>query len=174
MGLAEMNFDAIASSDIERLISEGTAEGIAIEYKRDMYGTSDGDKREYLKDVSSLANTFGGHLVIGLDEVGGVPTAITSIVKNGDLELQRLESLARDALEPRILGVRMRAIPHNGGYVFLIRVPRSWNGPHRVSFKGSTRFFGRTSSGAYELSVEELRSRFNASATAIERARELR
>jgi predicted HTH transcriptional regulator len=32
---------------------------------------ADADVREFLKDVSSFANTAGGHLIIGMDEAGG-------------------------------------------------------------------------------------------------------
>lgn len=175
MGLADKSFDSIVEDDLYQLIADGVPEGARIEYKRETYGSADQDKREFLKDVTSLANSFGGHLVLGLDESGGVASAITPIRGDADQELLRLESLARDGVEPRINGLRMRWLPiAGGGYAVVIRVPRSWNSPHRVSFKGAMRFYGRTSAGAYELSVEELRDKFNSSATAVERAVALR
>ena len=51
---------------------------------------------------------------------------------NPDTELQRLESLARDGIEPRIVGLQMKAVSVTGdGIVFVIRVPKNWNPPHR-------------------------------------------
>jgi predicted HTH transcriptional regulator len=43
-------------------------EGVLVDYKRSTYGRSDNDIMESLKDVSSFANTSGGHLIIGVDE----------------------------------------------------------------------------------------------------------
>lgn len=54
-------------SDLEQLISSGVQENARVEYKPDVYGSADADKKELLKDVSSLANTFGGHLIRAMD-----------------------------------------------------------------------------------------------------------
>lgn len=40
-----------------------------------MYGDSDADRKEFLKDMSAFANARGGHPIIGIDEAAGVPTA---------------------------------------------------------------------------------------------------
>ena len=48
----------------------------------------------------------------------------------------------------------------NGRYVMIIRSQRSWYGPHRVIFKGDSRFHGRTTNGKYELDVTDLRNAF--------------
>lgn len=56
----------------------------------------------------------------------------------------------------------------------MVSIPRSWHAPHRVSYKGSSKFYGRTSAGVYELSVDELRAKFSAAATAVDRARSFR
>jgi hypothetical protein len=42
----------------------------------------------------------------------------------------------------------------------VIRIPRSYRGPHRVIFKEWNRFFARSSAGRYQPNVEELRSLF--------------
>ena len=62
----------------------------------------------------------------------------------------------------------------NGRCAFVVRVPRSWNPPHRVNFKNWNRFFARNSNGAHEVNVEELRALFTASASVAERVREFR
>jgi hypothetical protein len=64
-----------------------------------------------------------------------------------DQEKQRLESLVRDRMEPRIVGVRMRAVAlGNGRYALLIRVPKSWNQPHAVVHNPPARNIDRISS----------------------------
>jgi hypothetical protein len=58
--------------------------------------------------------------------------------------------------------------------VLVLRFPRSWNLPHRVTARNTSRFYGRNSAGAYELSVDELRALFGAGATAAELIRAFR
>jgi Putative DNA-binding domain len=173
VALLNVSFDAVSEAHLQDLVSTGVPEGVLIEYKRTTYGSNDADVKEYLKDVSSFANTHGGDLVIGIDEKGGLATKVPGVAGlNPDTELQRLESLARDGIEPRIVGVRMKAVSvSGGGVVFVIRVPKSWNPPHRVSARKTNRIYARNSTGAYELSIEELRVLFASGATTIDRIR---
>src|SRR5687768_7608566 len=111
MSLTNKGLDQVTEADLSDLISAGVSEGPLYEYKGEMYGNSDADVKEYLKDVSSLANMAGGHLIIGVHEIGGVATEIRPLLQSdADKEIQRLENLARDGLEPRIVGVQMRAV----------------------------------------------------------------
>ena len=162
--------------DLQELKDVGVPEGVMIEYKREIYGNSDSNKKEFMKDVSSFANTSGGHLIIGISEKGGIASGLKPIAQiDPDRELQRLESLARDGIEPRIVGIRMKAIQTStGGYIFVIRIPKSWNPPHRVSAKGHNKYYKRTSAGAYEVSVDELRVLFTSAATIQDRVRAFR
>ena len=43
------------------------AESERLEFKREAYGRADDDVREFLKDISSMANAAGGFLLIGVD-----------------------------------------------------------------------------------------------------------
>lgn len=167
----DKNFDAIDESTLAALQTNGVTEGPTLEFKRDTYGSGDDAKKEFLKDISALANTLGGHLVIGVDEVEGAAGPIVPLTLDTDAELLRLENLARDGIQPRIVGLRMRAVPVSGGRVLILRVPRSMNAPHRVSFRASNKFYARSSAGTYELGVDELRASFTASASALDRAR---
>src|SRR6266481_5134529 len=107
MSIARSNFDDISESDLNDLIQAGVPEGLAIDYKRDAYGMSDSEKKEALKDLTAFANSVGGHLIIGMDESGGVPTGFAGL-HDPDALINRLEALVRDGVEPRIVGVRMR------------------------------------------------------------------
>jgi hypothetical protein len=131
---------------------------------------NDAGKRELLADVSSFANTAGGDLVFGMAESAGAPTAIPGVqIGNTDQEILRFDSIIRDGLSPRIRHTT-RAVPlANGGYVLIIRSERSWFGPHRVVFKGDSRFYGRTTNGKYELDVTDLRNAFLFASAVTER-----
>lgn len=168
-----VDLDQIAERDLDSLVENGVAEGIQFDYKSQLYGTSDLEKREFLKDVSSFANTSGGHIIIGMTENAGVPTSVIGVQGDLDLEKQRLESLLRDRMEPRISGIRMQAVAlGNGRYALVIRVPKSWNHPHAVVHNQSRLIFARNSAGAHMASVDEMRSLFLAGATLLDRARE--
>src|SRR4051794_2858709 len=129
MPLTRTNFADLCEQDLMDEISAGVPEGVQVDYKRDTYGRLDADVREFLKDVTSFANTAGGHLVIGVDESEGIPTAplcaLTAI--NVDEELQRFENLLNSGIEPRVFGIQMKAVQiAAGGVVIVIRVPKSW------------------------------------------------
>lgn len=175
MPLRSIPIDDITEEDLLALIEAAVPERQEVDYKRDMYGRADGDKREFLADVSSFANTAGGHLIIGMAEESGAPVELPGIDGNVDAEKQRLESLAHDGLEPPILGLRMASVPlANGGHAIVIRIPRSWNPPHRVVAHGSNRFYARNSGGKYEPKVEQLRQLFLVEPSLAERIRDFR
>jgi predicted HTH transcriptional regulator len=153
MSIGRSNFDDISEADLNDLVQASVPEGLVIDYKRDPYGNSDADKKEALKDITSFANSAGGHLIIGMKETNGVPTGLTGL-PGVDLDalINRLESLVRDGVEPRIVGIRMRRVNLTGGGAsVVIRVPRSWNPPHRVSAAKTNRFYVRNSGGAHEV-----------------------
>lgn len=167
MAIDRPDFDGLNEADLQSLVEAGAAEGHRLEYKREPYGAGDDAKREFLKDLSSFANSFGGHLIIGIEEKDGSAAELVGFAA-ADLDeiKQRLESLARDAIEPRIVGIRIKGVPLSGGGAALVlRVPQSWNPAHRVNLKGLNKYFVRNSSGAHEASVEELRNLFTKAAS---------
>ena len=175
MSLSNIAFEDISEQQLLDQIQAGVPEGVLVDYKREAYGGGDADVKEFLKDLTSFANMAGGHLIIGMEEDAGVPTAITALAGDSDQELQRLENIARDGIEPRVAGLRMKAIPiESGGYVIVLRIPKSWNPPHRVSARNTNRIYGRNSAGAYEFSIEELRVVFTFAASALDRVRAFR
>ena len=96
-------FDQIEIDDIFQLKSNGIPEGKTIEYKLSIPGRKDQDKKEFLADISSFANTMGGDMIYGIQEENGIPKQILGInVADVDSEILRLESLIRDGIEPRI------------------------------------------------------------------------
>lgn len=176
MSLERPDFDNLAEADLAELLAIKVPESIRLDYKRDMYGSTDSEKREALKDISSFANTAGGHLVIGVTEAAGVPSAIDGVTcDDPDAVLTRINQLAINGLEPRIEGLRVRSVPlGNGNHCFVVRVPRSWNSPHRVISQNSNRFWVRNTSGAHEANVSELRTLFTLGADAATQARRFR
>jgi hypothetical protein len=173
VALTRSDFENLGELDLQTLRENEVGEGMALDYKQALYGAADADKKEFLKDVSSFANTAGGHIVIGVAEDAGLPTQIVGVEADLDTEMLRLESLMRDRLEPRIVGVRIKPVPlENGRRALVIRIPKSWNPPHAVLQNKSRLIFARNSAGAHEASIDEMRTMFTAGADLLERARE--
>jgi Putative DNA-binding domain len=177
MTLRSIPLEAIEESDLQRLIEVRVAEKRDIDYKRDTYGNRDQDHGEFLADVSSFANTAGGEIVIGMDEQGGVPTGFCPLQIDTNAEILRLENIARSGLQPRVFGFAARAVPMaGGGFVLVLRIPRSSNQPHRIVRQGpgNHRFWARSSAGKYEPNVDELRALFTRAPRLADRIRDFR
>ncbi len=174
--------DSITEQDIQELIDTQIdaqkAERKTVEYKQAFPSGADNDKKEFLADVSSFANTAGGNLLFGIEERAGIPVKITGIqVDDADAYKLRLESMLRDGIAPRLPRVDVHPVALNSKpnhYVFILRVQKSWLTPHRVSFKDHGHFYARNSGGKFRLDVTELRTAFELSGTIVEHIRDFR
>jgi Putative DNA-binding domain len=161
----------ITEADVVELKSAGVQEGQTIEYKRDLPGTRDEDKREFLADVSSFANANRGDIVYGVSEAQGVITDIVGVSSpDVDSEISRLENLVRDGIAPR-MNSSFRVVPGTAGKVLIARIEKSWIGPHRVIFRGHDKFYARTSAGKFPMDVSQLRTAFLQSESLSEQIR---
>lgn len=169
------NFDEYVYADVQTLLTGQVPEDTALDYKRDSPGSTDLERKEFLADVSSFANAGGGDLILGVDEVGGVPTEIKGVATDdADALIRQLDDLIRSGIQPR-LRVHIRAIPTPMmTTVIWIRVEQSWDAPHRVVFRGWDKFFGRSSAGKHPLDITELRHVFQRTGGVIEAVEQFR
>jgi len=135
-------FDQATKADVEQLVSGQVPEGRELDYKQQLPGNTQDDKREYLYDLTSFANTSGGVIIFGIREQrdpNNAPTGLPADVVglggiNTDKEIQRLESLQLTGVERRVPGVRFKVIDGlANGPILLVSVPRSWASPHIVT-----------------------------------------
>ena len=169
--------DSIEESDLQQLIDNQFPEGKTIEYKKALPGNSDGDKKEFLADVSSFANAAGGDLIFGIREDSGVPVELHGLqVSDVDAEILRLESIIQTGIAPRLFRmVEVQPVSLQSKrqrYAIVIRIRKSWISPHMVI--SNSKFFTRNSRGKYQLDVSELRTAFVLSETTTERIRNFR
>ena len=129
-----------------------------------------------MSDVTALANSDGGDLVIGIRAEKGVARELVGLQNFApDDRLNQIENLLRDCVQPRVSGVRLLPVPlASGGHALVIRVPRSFAAPHMVRHLGITRFCGRNSNGKYDLDIHEIRSAFLAGEGLSDRLRRFR
>lgn len=162
---------------VESYITNKVAEGRTVEYKGKLPGGTDEDKKKFLATVSSFANASGGMALYGVEAEDGVPTGKIGLAAgtNLDQELLRLEDILRAGLDPRLPGLRVETVVGLGaGPIIAVVIPRSWVGPHMVTFKNSSRFFTRTSAGKHQMDVVEIRNAFLFSESIPERMRAFR
>lgn len=166
----------ISLVEINSLITNQVRESKSIEFKRDLPGERDKDKREFLADVSSFANSVGGDLIFGIEETQGAATSINGLtVDNIDNEILRLNNIIQSGLDPRLPAVEIHPIDtENNSWVLILRIRQSWVSPHRVIFNGHDKFYARHSAGKYPLDVGELRNAFTATDTIAHRIRDFR
>jgi len=162
---------------VNRLLNDKVAEKKTLDYKRDLPAATLDDRKEFLADVSSFANTEGGILLYGIGEKNGIPTTIEGL-KAADLDAEqlRLQSMLLDGLQPRLPDPpEIEVLPNLEGHrLLVVRISRSWLGPHRVVLGGHGHFYGRVSSGKYRLDVAQLREAFLRSETLVERLKAFR
>ncbi len=166
----------VSLPDIQTLCDNKVLEGRFIDFKAEPIGGSDRDKREFLADVSAFANASGGDVVLGVKTEDGAAHEICGIVLDDpDKEKQRLSNIVRDGLEPRVAGVDIAwlQIEEKRG-ILVIRAPRSWSAPHRVTFLKDMNFYVRNSAGKSPMSVDELRQAFNSGRDLVDRLRAFR
>ncbi len=168
--------ESIDKTDLLYLIDNSVLEKKTLDYKEKFSGTDKDDKKEFLKDITSFANSSGGDIIYGIKEQNGVPVELVGIPNvEVDAKILWIEDLVRQAVKPRIPGIKIQPVDLGEGLVALIiRIPKSWRSPHCVTFQNWSRFFARSSNGVYQLDVDELRSAFILSETLGEKINNFR
>jgi predicted HTH transcriptional regulator len=72
MALNDIDFDALGETNLAAAIGEGLRCGTEVAFALEAF------EPPFLKEVSSLANMRGGHLLIGIDGKGGVASGFAA------------------------------------------------------------------------------------------------
>lgn len=170
------SIEEITEDDLVQLIENKVFEKRTMEYKECFPRNSDKDKKEFLADVSSFANAGGGDLLFGISSTNGIPVQIIGFDENIiDQEKTRLENIIRDCIAPRLTSINIHTIRlRDKKVIMIIRIYKSWNSPHWVTYNNHNKFYMRNNSGKYPMDVSELRIAFNLSETLIEKIKRFR
>ncbi len=152
----------IDESVLLRLISTPVPEGDRIEYKELLNLTSDEQKKKFLAGVASFANSSGGDMVFGVEARDGQPIALKALPAfNYDRVSLQIRDLVRTGIQPPIYTAEPHAVKLNsGGEVLVLRIAKTWAGPHLVTYNGEHRFYIRHGGGKRLMDVGEIRTAF--------------
>jgi hypothetical protein len=182
MSIHHLPLTQVDAALLDELVANTVAESRMLDYKERLPGDSDADKRELLADVTAFANSAGGDLIYGVKErrkgskATGEPEAVVGLPDIVlDEVMLRLDATLRTGMDPRIPGLVLHPVLRPPGPPCLvIRIPRSPHGIHMVTYKGSSRFYGRGTNGCFELDWGQIRSGFLQAEGAHERVRRFR
>ncbi|HEX3933110.1 MAG TPA: ATP-binding protein [Puia sp.] len=160
--------DTLKEEDILRLVSNKIPENKSLDYKRDLKLSQDKDRKEFLFDVTSMANTDGGCLVYGIEEAKdekgqntGIPEMIVGFgIDNFDKLAQAIEDNIKGNTEPRITNIALNPITVKNKNVLVVGISKSLGLPVMVTFNETNKFYRRRNSGKYCVDVYELNQMF--------------
>jgi len=154
----QKSFDNITNADIQNLIDIKYKECQRMEYKKEMYSRNDNGTKEMLRDISAIANAYGGYLIIGIEaDKKGIPKNPIN-VDNAEIERDRIEKSCLSSIEPRISGLKCKTVQvSTGENIIVVFIPRSLKKPHMVTFSGLNQFWKRYNDKKLHMSVEEIR-----------------
>ena len=166
---------------LQRVCDENWEESSKLDFKRELPKQSDSGKKEFAKDVCAMANANGGDLIYGIEEKKDAVNSLKpiSFEEHSPSETkERLIQILSTRLEPQLRGVQFEKVSLEKGYVLLVRVPQSFDGPHCV-LDGDNGVFKRTFMvrdhiSTRTLSYEELRRSFDRNGMLLKMAQDFR
>lgn len=156
--------DQISEADLIGLQREQIAESIRLEFKRQLNTGTNADKLEAAKDVSALANSVGGRIVYGIDEVelpDGSKAAGQLVPMSDGVVQEALENIINSAIQPRPR-FRIQKVSVTGGFVLILEVYPSYDRDlHMVIGYKESRFYRRGEQSTLRMTEPEIREAYS-------------
>ncbi len=173
--------DKITEQDLEEWVKVRPPESRSLEFKSEFYKQDEKGKHELCKDITALANTIGGHLVIGIETSKKNEDRAVRLVGIEEQQLREngygwIYDVLGHHVEPKLRGVIYQPVTlSDGKVVLIIQVPQSVLRPHAVTTKdGRFEWWVRHGPRCDFLDVPQIRQAFLASGTIAQRMREFR
>jgi predicted HTH transcriptional regulator len=148
----------ITEKDLREMVIQREQESQVLEYKREPYKRNDEETREMLRDITSIANAFGGDLLIGMEEDADEAALQLIGIRNPEEESQRIVSSCLSNISERIDGLRIHPVLlQDGSSVLVVRIPRSLRAPHMITFRGLNQFWIRHDRQKSPMSIHEIK-----------------
>ncbi|MFD4723390.1 helix-turn-helix domain-containing protein [Streptomyces sp. NPDC058423] len=132
--------DDFTEDDLQRAVDNQVSEGVDLDWKKDFYQGTDAGKKELAKDVSAMANTVGGLLVIGVDDgKKDHAHALAPFESTPGRGEEWIRSVLANWIQPVVpnVGVRSLKSADEGKIYWVLTVPPSTQMPHAVAAPGN-------------------------------------
>ena len=162
-GLLSISIDQIIEGDLLELVEvKRVREHVGLDYKSASYSHTHAGAVNLLADVTAMANSRGGYILIGVEEdrnaPDGTPNNLNGI-ENGDVEATWIQSICLSSIDERIPGLRIRDIHLTNGYhCIVIQIPNSPKKPHMVVHERHRSFHMRHGRSNTLIGMQEVRS----------------
>lgn len=145
-------------NDIHALIGVAK-ENTVTEFKQVLKIATEAERKEFLADVSSFANKYGGRLLFGIAESKGIAAGLAplDIPDEDNLALQ-LQSIIRDGIAPSINFELAIINVSDGKGVIVIQIGPGSEKPYCIIYKRWEKYFSRNGNGKYPMSPGEVKS----------------
>ncbi|MFX0197378.1 MAG: helix-turn-helix domain-containing protein [Candidatus Hodarchaeota archaeon] len=131
MSIFSKQVEDIVFEDIQELLAQRVQENIRLEYKKELPPKK--DKDELVKKLSSMSNTYGGYIIIGMEEDGhGNPLSICGVSQKKGFKQQVVQWCYQEVYPP-ITPFVSNPIPNetaNNTVIYVVYVDMSLDAPH--------------------------------------------
>ncbi|MFJ3825577.1 AlbA family DNA-binding domain-containing protein [Streptomyces nodosus] len=172
--------DDLTEDDLQRAVENNIPEGVDLDWKNDFYKGTDAGKKELAKDVSAMANTAGGMVVIGVDDGhqdhAHALAPFDPVQGHGE---EWIRSVLANWIQPVVPNVGVRPVKSEskaGKIYWVLTVPPSTQAPHAVAAPGNDYNFrvhvrhGTTTRTLAESEIaQRYRDRFQAASDDVDR-----
>ncbi len=165
---------ALTKESLSEFLSNKIPEGGHLDYKLKLPDNKDKGYKEFLKDITSFANSVGGNIIIGVNE----PKENSEIslsdfgIEEGVEIAHNLERVATTSVEPPISGLKIVAVQvSDEKHCIVVHVPPSLSKPHMVNHKGHRTFYIRHWESSDPMTTHEIRESVISSLSAEERVK---
>lgn len=161
----------ISSKDIEELNEEALKVFLQKKYRENRFldyklkyekQSVDEAKEEFLADVTSFANHYGGNIIIGVEELeeegaSSQPGELIGI-EEGNEAAEMYRNLCDTSIDPPVHGLVVKDLfLTNGKWAIVVYIPISLRRPHMVTFKGRNRFYIRRDDRTVKMTADEVK-----------------
>jgi Putative DNA-binding domain len=171
LGVSLADCDEVA---LGRLVDGAIREDADLEFKSELYGNSDSDRRALAGDVAALANAGGGLIILGVREEDAVAVELTPVPLS-DAEELRIRQIVASNVAPHVAFDlhRLESGDERTKGWYLLAVPKSSWAPHAVRVGDALRYPRRDGAGIRLLAESEVadayRNRFTAAQVQVQR-----
>jgi|MTBAKMStandDraft_1061839.scaffolds.fasta_scaffold10264_1 hypothetical protein len=149
----------ITIEDLEKYILNEIQENIHLDYKASP-ALSKKKRDEICKDISAFANSDGGVVIYGIEEVNALPTSLDSGVDTSKINREWIEQILTTNISPEIPGIEIVEIKIDPQYsYFVLKIPKSHNAPHQAPDNKYYKRYNFMSSPMEHYEIEDIRNR---------------